>query len=230
METKEYPLQNAARDGNLATVKELLSRDPKGVNTVDSDGRSPLLWAVSMGHKDIVEYILQNHKPADIDQTDESGWTVVHIASSTGNVDMLNLILPLGPDVNEKANAGQTPLHLAVGKTRIDAVRILLDNGAKPSVRVKDGQGQIPLIRAAANGSLVMVKILLENGSPISTTDVNGWTALHHAMAEGQGDVAVYLIQQGASPDAPDSDNKTPFNVAVDDKVRDYVKSQIGSA
>ncbi|KAG5360805.1 Ankyrin repeat-containing protein [Yarrowia sp. B02] len=227
METKEYPLQVAARDGDLATVQEILSREPKQVNQVDSDGRSALLWAVSMGHKNIVEWILQHHKPADIDQTDASGWTVVHIASSTGNVDMLNLILPLEPDVNEKANGGQTPLHLAVGKNRVDAVRLLLDHGAKPSVRIKDGQGQIPLVRAAANGSMVMVKTLLENGSPLSTTDVNGWTALHHAMAEGQGDVAVYLIQQGASSEAVDSDNNTPFDVAVDAKVLDYVKSQL---
>lgn len=32
-----------------------------------------------------------------------------------------------------------------------------------------------------------MVKLLIENGSPLNATDVAGYTALHHAVAEGHG-------------------------------------------
>lgn len=32
-----------------------------------------------------------------------------------------------------------------------------------------------------------MVNLLIQNKSPLNATDSDGWTALHHAVAEGHG-------------------------------------------
>ena len=55
------------------------------------------------------------------------------------------------------------------------------------SARVRDKRGQYALHRAAAVGSVPMVNLLLQHRSPLNATDLAGYTALHHAVAEGHG-------------------------------------------
>jgi 26S proteasome non-ATPase regulatory subunit 10 len=64
---------------------------------------------------------------------------------------------------------------------------MLLDNNPPASARVRDKRGQYPLHRAAAVGSVPMINLLLKNKSPLNATDSAGYTALHHAVAEGHG-------------------------------------------
>lgn len=42
------------------------------------DSRTPLHWAASAGHLDVVTYLLANE--AEVDKADDSGWTALHIA------------------------------------------------------------------------------------------------------------------------------------------------------
>ncbi len=42
------------------------------------DSRTPLHWAASGGHLDVVTYLLTNR--AEVDKTDDSGWTALHVA------------------------------------------------------------------------------------------------------------------------------------------------------
>lgn len=81
----------------------------------------------------------------------------------------------------------QTALHFVASKNNLEVARKLLDNKPPASARVKDKRGQYPLHRAAAVGSVAMVNLLLQNRSPLNATDNAGYTALHHAVAEGHG-------------------------------------------
>lgn len=42
------------------------------------DSRTPLHWAASAGHVDVVTYLLENG--ADVDKVDDSGWSALHVA------------------------------------------------------------------------------------------------------------------------------------------------------
>lgn len=55
------------------------------------------------------------------------------------------------------------------------------------SARLRDKRGQYPIHRAAAVGSSPMITLFLEHKSPLDATDNSGYTALHHAIAEGHG-------------------------------------------
>jgi len=57
---------------------------------------------------------------------------------------------------------------------------------------------QLSLHKAAAVGNMVETWQLLTRGENINQEDRKGWTALHHAIDNGQGEVARLLLSKGA--------------------------------
>lgn len=232
---QSFPLHDFARDGKNLLVKELSQTEPSSILSKDGDGRTPLFWASSSSNAEGLSILLKKIKETpellkkfDIDDTDSGGWTLLHIASSTGSVAIIDLLEPFEPDVDIQTAAGQTALHFAVSKGNIDVVRKLITSPFNASVRIKDKRGQVPLHRAAAIGSLPITKALVEEGkSPINTSDFTGWTPLYHALAEGHGDVAVYLINHGADLEREDSEGKNPLDVSLDSKTREFVEAAL---
>jgi len=138
--------------------------------------------------------------------------------------EVVDLLLKLGADVNLKANGGQTLLHFVASKGNIEIARKLLNHTPAASTRVPDKQGQYPIHRAAAAGWTPMVRLLLQHKSPLDATDVSGFTALHHAVAEGHGDTAVALLQAGAEAGKRNIDGKLAIDIAPDAEVQKYIK------
>ncbi|GAQ41579.1 proteasome regulatory particle subunit [Aspergillus niger] len=204
----KFPLHEAAREGKTQIAESLLSANPKLANVKDDDDRLPIHWAVAYNRLPIVELLISS-KHFDPDVEDGSGWTPLMIASSLKNAEgdpIIDLLLKKGAD-----NA----LHFATSKANLSTVRTLIAN--KCSARVKDRRGQLPLHRAAAIGSSPIIKILLEDGkSPVNATDVDGLTALHHAVSEGHGDAAITLLKAGAEADKRDSNGVLAIDMAPD--------------
>lgn len=236
-ENNSFPLHEAARDGQVLIVKGLVGETPNAVLQKDLDGRIPLHWAVSFSHIEIVSILLNPNKftkegakkiTFDIDDfTDDSGWTALHIASAIGNIDIVELLLEHDPepDVNLPTNTGLTPVHLATAKKHLDVIEVLVKKGA--SVRAKDNKGQQALHRAVSVGAVGIVKYLVEEQkAPLNVKDSMGWTPLHHALAEGFGDIGALLVKSGADPSIEDSNGQTALRVAVDDKVAQFFKSE----
>lgn len=232
---ESFPLHDAARDNKNLLVKDLATKDPKSILTKDGDGRTPLFWAASSGNTEGLSILLKAIKDNDsvsrkfdIDDEDNSGWTLLDIASSIGNLEMIDLLEPWNPDANAKTKTDQTALHFASSKGHADVVRKLLAEPFKASARNKDRLNIVPLHRAAAIGSMPIVKLLIEAKSPLNLSDsTGGWTPLHHAMAEGHGDVAVALVKAGADLDKQDLEGKTPKDVAADAKTLKYVEVEL---
>jgi Ankyrin repeats (many copies) len=92
------------------------------------DSRTPLHWAASAGHLDVVTYLLAND--AEVDKTDDSGWTALHNAGgrdlpcskisdeicldlvSAGQEEVVRELVGAGADVNRKNDKGITPLFV----------------------------------------------------------------------------------------------------------------------
>ncbi|PWY83114.1 proteasome regulatory particle subunit [Aspergillus sclerotioniger CBS 115572] len=220
----KFPLHEAAREGKTQIAESLLSANPKLANIKDDDERLPIHWAVAYNRLPIVELLISN-KYFDPDVEDGSGWTPLMIAASLKNAEgdpIIDLLLKKGADVGTKSVSGQNALHFATSKANLSTVRTLIAN--KCSARVKDKRGQLPLHRAAAIGSTPIIKILLEDGkSPVNATDMDGLTALHHAVSEGHGDAAITLLKAGAEADKRDSNGALAIDMAPDNKVRSYI-------
>lgn len=136
---------------------------------------------------------------------------------------IVDLLLSKDADVNAKNTNGQTALHFCASKVNLDIARTLLAQKPPASARVKDRRGQLPLHRAAAVGSVPMMKTLLQAKSPLNATDMDGMTALHHAMSEGHGDAALLLLTMGAEFDKEDNNGQIPLDLAPDAKTRSFI-------
>jgi 26S proteasome non-ATPase regulatory subunit 10 len=68
-----------------------------------------------------------------------------------------------------------------------------------------------------------MMKALLAAKSPLNATDMDGMTALHHAMSEGHGDAAMLLLTMGAEFDKKDNDGHVPLDLAPDAKTKKFI-------
>lgn len=112
-------------------------------------------------------------------------------------------------------------MHFASSKLTLPTITLLLVHKASP--RIRDKRLQLPIHRAAAVGSVPVLKWLLKAGSPLDHADIDGCTPLHHAVAEGHGDAALFLILEGADTSKKDSDGRFALDTAPDAKVRSFI-------
>ncbi|KAK0383327.1 hypothetical protein NLU13_9240 [Sarocladium strictum] len=222
-ENDKFPLHTACRQGAVRVAEALVKNDSTLPKKKDDDGRYPIHWAASSNSYDIV-LLLANQKDFDPDVHDGSGWTPLMIAASLPDSEALvKLLLQREAYIDEKNNAGQTALHFVASKKNLDIARVLLENKPPASTRVRDRRGQYPIHRAAAVGSVPMIQLLVKNKSPLNATDIEGYTPLHHAIAEGQGDAAVALLKAGADATIKNSAEELPLDLAPDKEVRNYI-------
>ncbi|KNC81335.1 hypothetical protein, variant 1 [Sphaeroforma arctica JP610] len=88
-------------------------------------------------------------------------WTCLHIAASTGQVEILRLLVNAGADLHPKSKNGSRPLHFAALSLNLDAVQTLLDAGAR--INALDKQKNTVLHRAVMKHHIQMAKLLLDN-------------------------------------------------------------------
>ncbi|KAJ3945551.1 putative ankyrin-repeat protein [Colletotrichum fioriniae] len=166
----KFPLHTAAREGKVSIAETILKTEPKLAVREDDDGRLPIHWAASSNCIDIVILLTQS-RSFDPDVQDGSGWTPLMISASLKDgEDLVNLFLQKGADVNLK-----------------NVAKKLLNHEPPASTKIRDKRSQYAIHRAAAVGSVPMVALLIKHGSPLNATDASGYTALHHAVAEGHG-------------------------------------------
>lgn len=124
--------------------------------------------------------------------------TGVMIGAWEGNIPMMELFVSRGADIN-KANAhGEQALLHAAWKGRLEAVRWLVEHGARLN---REGRQWAALHYAAFGGHADVVAYLLERGADVNALSTNGSTPLMMAAREGKESIAKTLLASGARPD-----------------------------
>jgi cytohesin len=141
--------------------------------------------------------------------------TPLHIASDSGELAVVRVLLEHGVDVNAKDKGNSTPLHNALKEGHVDIAQLLLQRGADPEVRDEDMN--TPLHLASYSGELAVVRVLLEHGVDVNTKDKDNSTPLHDALQQGHVEIAQLLLEHGTDVNAQDSNNRTPLYLASEE-------------
>ncbi len=172
-----------------------------------------LLEAARDGHVDEVEALL--HDGAKVDARTDTFETPIIIATSTGQVQIVQILLRAGADVNTKEGAnGETALMYAALRGNIPLVRVLLD--AKARVNLKDDVGRTALHFAARDGKIEIMELLLVAGAdPLAEDSHFLGTPLHHAAVGGHAEAVRCLLRHGCPVGLYDEDGAAPLHLAV---------------
>ncbi|KAK3382524.1 ankyrin repeat-containing domain protein [Lasiosphaeria ovina] len=217
---QDYTLLQLAVETNLGNlVEKICQQDGFDVNEwTDDDGCSYLMIAILRGNLDSVKALIAHgancnyrdtnghstlltaSKKASLDSRDVQSRTALDCTTSSSSPDSgdcLNALIEWGFSVNDRDDAGMTPLHHVLYSYD------LLDYSIyDPDV------------------SLANIKLLLRRGAEIDAQDAEGNTALHLAARMGELRIVKWLLKEGADPLRTNNNGRRPYILAALDEVR----------
>lgn len=157
-------------------VQQILRDHPDAINTVDSDGYSPLHKACYNNNVPLAKLLLAHG--ADVNARTEFEWTPLHSSCQWMHPECVALLLAHGSDVNAKTSGcefiysflllpyvmvhnipplAQTPLHIAasVSHCRDTAVSLLFHPDVQPHVRNNSNDTAAELARRTGPTSAI---------------------------------------------------------------------------
>jgi ankyrin repeat protein len=185
----------SATEGDLDRVRELTEDDPATVSAVDDRGTTALHFAVSAGHLDVADFLLDNG--ADLEARDVDGDTPLLWAAHAGQVAAIDFLLDRGAEINVRNHGQETPLLVAARRLKYAAVERLAVRGA--DLEIPNDYGRTPLIwTAREGGDLQMATLLLRLGADADAVDRFGASALELAAWRGFRTLVGILLDAGA--------------------------------
>ena len=165
------PLHRAVKGIYDETISQHMITLGSDVHAKDNRGRTPLHYAAGWNpNVKVAKYLVENkpgmdsdiagireyvrwlfeHKDTDVNATDDTGSTPLHLAARFSiNVEVVEYLISQDANVHAKDNAGKTPLHSTIHHyPNIAVLEYLISQGA--DVRARDNEGKTALNYASA--------------------------------------------------------------------------------
>jgi ankyrin repeat protein len=224
-------LVEAGANVNARSSKKTFPRPRHGNSVLPKGEWTPLMFAAREGALDATRALIESG--ADLDAVDPDGTTALSYAVINAQFDVAALLIEKGAKLDVPDSAGMTALYAAVDMhtlpwmfgrpdpivrsklTSLDIVKLALEHGANPNVRLKNptiqryhsagdqalGEGATPFMRAAKAGDVAVMRLLLEHGARPGALLRNHTTALMIASGYGWRDKNAQTSRD-RSPDA----------------------------
>ena len=178
----------------------------------DNDGWAPLHLSVVGGHPKTTRCLLdaenwkETHGQNDqVRKQAPKSSAVLALATKANFVDIVQLLVDAGVDINYQDEQGETALHVAARFGHENCARILLDGTdyqkANPDL-AENTYSWTPLFIACVDGALGVAKLLVAANADVDRFDSSGWTAKEHAALRGHLDIARCLAEVSPGPPA----------------------------
>lgn len=145
----------ACTDNDVNAVRRLLV-EGNSLNDATDDGDSLLSLACSAGYYELAQVLLAMSAQVE-DRGQKNDCTPLMEAASAGHIEIIELLIRHGADVNAQSSTGNTPLMYACAGGHVEAVKTLLSHGA--NVEDHNENGHTPLMEAASAGHVAVAKV-----------------------------------------------------------------------
>lgn len=176
------------------------------------DNKSVFLDAIKSNKKNAVKTLIDSGH--DVNES-HSGWVPLMAAVNSGNLEIVQLLVSAGANLESYDNQGNTPLMYAFydNKDNTEIVKFLLSLNV--NTEVMNSSELTPLILAALNNHWKAIGLLITGGVNIEGKGKSGGTALYHAINNGRIEAAKTLVKYGANLETRDEFGLTPFMSAA---------------
>ncbi|KAK3284500.1 hypothetical protein CYMTET_7856 [Cymbomonas tetramitiformis] len=200
---KMTPL-SCALDKNYIDVTQSLGK--VGATCHVNDPAGALCSAASDGNLTLLKQLIDETK-LDPNQGDYDKRTALHLASSEGNMEVVEFLLKSGANVNCEDRWGGTPLEDAVKHDHSELASFLQRHGGNMNVAYASGL----LCNAASIGDVTTIQLMNNSGTDLDTGDYDQRTALHLGAAGGALPVVVALANYSADINVKDRWGNPPL-------------------
>ncbi len=135
---------------------------------------------------------------ANVNLISEAGESPVQLASKGNKIEIIEILLTAGVDINLLTSRG-TPLLIAIQERQTEAAMMLINRGASGDI---PGPGEAtPLMRAVETANRVVFDAILAAQPDINCADHTGKTALYRAIDLKKEYMVQQLTNAGAYDD-----------------------------
>uniref|UniRef100_A0A1I7U7E1 ANK_REP_REGION domain-containing protein n=1 Tax=Caenorhabditis tropicalis TaxID=1561998 RepID=A0A1I7U7E1_9PELO len=241
-------IHQAARDGNLDTLRSCLNKRPDQVNVQDKeDNMTPLHYAARYGNLAVVKFLLSrgaipmnrnrdgdtplhiaskySHEFSEIcSVTNEKGIVVMDRIDSermynSATRNIINSLVEAKAEIDAANEYNLTPLHYAAMKSNIAALKALIK--LKANVDAEDVNEMTPLLLACVHGSQEVIQELIKAKSNVTKRDLRLNTVFHIVALRGEPNYLKMMmdydpIEAIKALNKVNNEGKTPLRMAVE--------------
>eukprot|EP01060_Flectonema_neradi_P008381 TRINITY_DN159_c1_g1_i1.p1 TRINITY_DN159_c1_g1~~TRINITY_DN159_c1_g1_i1.p1 ORF type:complete len:822 (+),score=164.34 TRINITY_DN159_c1_g1_i1:134-2599(+) len=156
--------------------------------------------------------------------------SALHLAAEEGKLDVAELLVSRGANVNCVDRWGNTPLSGAMQNNHTALITFLKSKGADAPASSKAPTAIAHLMcSAAVAGDLTEMNKLVTEGASVNIHDYDFRYPLHIAAEEGHLDMVKFLVEKGADVNCQDKWTTTPLSGAEachQNEVVEYLRGQ----
>lgn len=211
------PIHSAVSVGNCETTKYLLDNGVS-VDSLTGANNTPLLLSVIEGKEDVMELLLS--RKADVRKCNKYGKNIVLLVAEHKRHNLIQRLKKYsGIDINMRDERGMTAfMHAAVNKDHVMMKELMMTYAVDISVIDNNADNVIhKLARSNDVQGLHMILAELRNKALLlSQQNVYGNTPLLSAIANNCREVAIALLEEGASCFIKNKKEETALFLAVE--------------
>lgn len=218
------PLRAAIKKNDIKGIKEALQRgadinyEPRSNSEYDYynsyDRGMPLYYALfHKASQETIRFLLEqgaNPNPLQCGQR----WSPLQYAVTSGDIEIVKLLIDFGASVNEDNNHTGIALFQAMDEKLLPIARLLIHSKSNVNLNIQQ-RGIAPIDEACYTQSTQLVKLLLENNAFVTRNSL--------LITIKSGDVEILNTLLSFDPYAVNSklhDNKTPLHLAVESEIK----------
>ena len=185
-------IHSAAESGNWGLF-QYFTENGSDVYSTTVDSKHCLHIAASKGHLQFSQKLLQNYR-FDIESKDAKGWTVIHCAARSGNLELFQYFIQNESDIYCRTKVGRSCLHIAASSGHLKLCKVLLEK-YKFNIHEKDDNWCTVLHCACESGKLHLFQYFMEKGSNVASQTKDKMSCLHFAVSEGHLKLSERLVE-----------------------------------
>ncbi|WP_395463624.1 ankyrin repeat domain-containing protein [Wolbachia endosymbiont of Cantharis cryptica] len=154
----------------------------------------------------------------NLDAHNQGGRTPLYVAIQKGNIEVAELLIKCGANVNDNYERNRTPLHIAIGRKQLEIAKLLIKNGANVNAKTQNhGKDDLTPMHFAVFANMPeFIELLASHGALINEREsTERYTPLHFAALYGNKSIIQALIDKGQDIEDVDNNGRTALFLAT---------------